>query len=347
MKKFKRTPLNKTILFLGGPRDSVPFIARTWALGYDVIIVDQDSNCPGFVWAAKMQKKWSDTVWLIKANVYDYDEVMEYTEGFHFEGVLAVATDVGPVVSLVAESMGLPHIPHEITKLGWDKALLKLKFIELGIPTPALAQYIKKPRYQGRGSSQVQFEVITQTFGDEFIYEEWVKGNQYSVECIIHKGLVIFTGMTKRDYPNPLLFVERGGWSWHVIPVRGRQATKKVCYEAIKKLGIQNGTIKFDIVMDGDQPLIIEAAIGRLGGGQNGDLYLALSYGIDFVGTVCAIAVGDSPSPSLIRGDNPLRVVRGLYDISGNPQSNKERGRFKVGVGQTMQEAERKVQYDK
>lgn len=129
--------MDETILFIGGPLDALPAIGKAFALGYEVMVVDFNSECPGIKWARKYNQAYS------LASTYDIDGILRavFDSGILIDGVIAVACDVGPVVSKVAAMLGCPYIPTEITTLSWDKTAFKQALPAEIVPAPPPKQF--------------------------------------------------------------------------------------------------------------------------------------------------------------------------------------------------------------
>lgn len=358
------------ILFIGGPHEALPGFGQAKAAGYNVYVTDGDPGAPGVRWAKKYGAGWG-----VAPSTYDADHTINIARRFApIDGVVALSCDVGPVVSRVANALGLPHVPYETALLGWDKQALRLKLREAGIRVPSGFEVpegrthlmtpqdnvlIVKP-VGGRGGRGVKLVRTTEELLEAIkegqnlspqetaIVEHFVDGPQVSAEALVWDSKVTFCGLTDRDYrleqtyPYP---VEFGGWGpsrWEGTVV-GLE-TKKTVGKVVETLGIKAGTIKLDVVLDSSrllEPVIIEAAIGRMSGGYSATHYWPLCYGVQFVRAACDIACGVDPRPFGKIGLE--KRCRGIYRAAGEATSNPERGRFKMGVGKTRIEAERKV----
>jgi len=328
---FNHQPNGKILLFLGGPIDALPSIAYAWSLGYSVIVVDGNKDCPGIQWCKKFNQ------WRMVADVYNGQEVIDKLLNWKIDGVLAVATDVGPVVSQVAEYLDLPHIPYEISKLGWNKLELKEYLHSKDIPVASEPWLVCKPIYQGRGATGVEIldtdPLEIENFGDKYptlMYEQFIFGPQVSAECIVWDNQIVFCGYTDRDYSNGYP-VEVGGYGpsqfEHYKNIK--QSLDDLVSNTIKALGMQSGTVKFDLVLDEYRrymPVIIEIAIGRLSGGLMCSHYLPLAYGVNFLEMAFDVACGISPTK--IIKEKKIKV-RGYYQ-NKDANIHKERGKFKM-----------------
>ncbi len=334
------------LLFIGGPSDCLPALGKAYALKYGIFLVDGSETAPGFLWA----KKWG--LGAEVADVYDFHWIHKTVlkNNWQVDGVIAVGTDVGPVCSLVSKAIGCFSIPYGITHLSWDKPALKKVLNSAGIQTPSTADIVIKP-VDGRGSRGVSVVSASNLWGVEWaeakrnsptgrvMCEEWIGGDGVSAEAIVWDSEIIFVGGTDRIYSKSLT-VEEGG--------RGPSQfdgpwLKELTYRVAQAVQLKRGSLKMDIVLrDGDvtRPVILESAIGRLGGGYNFD-YLEKSYGVNFLEMAFATYCGQDPRPLIRIGKGCF--VAGRYEMNGNLTSNKERGAFRMVTGKTREEAERKL----
>ena len=339
---------NRAILFTGATHETRLAMAQAYSFGYKVFAVDRDPLAPGLVWARRHGVDGA------VADAYDpvavIREVCRNRWDGYLDGVISVGVDNGPVVSAVARSLTLPHIPEHLTRLGWDKPALKRKLTSAGIPVPPSVDLVIKP-VDGRGARGVQVVAASSLATDSShwsfaqvhsrtataLVEQYLPGPQLSAEAVVYEGQVAFCGLTDRYYDTSLT-IESGGSG----PVGwGGPAVTETVSRVVEALGVEAGTIKLDLVLNSNNnftPTVIEAAIGRLSGGHSCTLYLPLSYGIHFVGAALAVACGDDPRSYLVPL-RPRRFVCGRYEMSGQPTSHLERGRFFLGVGRTAKEA--------
>ena len=343
------------LLFLGGPSDCVPALGKALSLGFVPHVIDGSEEAPGLAWARKQGLPWG------VASVYDFNWIHKTVlkNNWKIDGVVAVGVDVGPVCSLVSKVTGCFSIPYGITKLSWDKPALKKILSQAGVLTPTWGTFVVKP-VDGRGSRGVSIVSASNLWGVEWeaakresptgrvMCEEYISGPGISAETIVYNYDIVFVGATDRIYSNSLTVEEGGrGPSQYDGPW-----LKELTSRVVQAIKLKSGSLKLDIILrDGDitQPVILESALGRLGGGRNGDMFLSLSYNVDFLAMAFAVYCGQDPYPLLDKkllksklAQNGYHVAS-RYTMNGQPTSNKERGQVFFGLGKTKNEAERKV----
>ena len=344
---------SRGLLFIGGPSDALPGIARAKALGYRVFVTDRSPDAPAIKWAKQYADGWG------VADIYDFAETIKVAKEWEFDGCLSIGCDIGPCVSLVSKYFRLPHVPYGISRLSWNKVELKQVLSKAGVSVPRTADFVVKPP-DSRGSRGVSIVSASNLWGVEWetakresptgrvMCEEYIQGPGISAEAIVWDSSIVFVGCTDRIYSISLT-VEEGG--------RGPSQfdgpwLKELTSRVVQAIKLKSGSLKLDIILrDGDitQPVILESALGRLGGGRNGDMFLSLSYNVDFLAMAFAVYCGQDPYPLLDKkllksklAQNGYHVAS-RYTMNGQPTSNKERGQVFFGLGKTKNEAERKV----
>ena len=80
------------------------------------------------------------------------------------------------------------------------------------------------------------------------------------------------------------------------LPKRTQAAVKRTAEAAGRALGIRTGNVKGDIVVVGGKPHVIELA-ARASGGYFCTREIPLNTGVDFIGAIIKIALGEHVSP--------------------------------------------------
>ena len=133
--------------------------------------------------------------------------------------------------------------------------------------------------------------------------EEYVTGDQLSVEGIFIKKKFYPIAFADRNYENLAQtkphIIEDGG----VIPSKyeGKILNKisSLIEKASRSLNIDFGTVKADIVLSNDEPMIIELA-ARLSGNYLATHHIPMAYGTDLVSAVIKLSLGIGFDSSLV-----------------------------------------------
>ncbi|MBI5643154.1 MAG: ATP-grasp domain-containing protein [Deltaproteobacteria bacterium] len=306
----------KTILIISGGVEAVPIIAEAKAMGLNVAVSDGNAAAPGFDLAD----------FRLVASTYEPEKTAELARDLsarhRIDGVMAAAADVPCTVAAVAEALGLPSTGHDAARIVSDKFLMKEIFKNHGVPIPwfglvesgAHLKVILQARnvvikpVDSRGARGVirvtpgvdpewaYSESLKHSPSGRVMAEEWVSGRQISTESIVTEDGVMTPGLSDRNYQYLERFapfvIEDGGDLPALLTDDERKAIDTVISCVADSLSIRRGTIKGDIVMGKDGPVVIEVAI-RLSGGYFCSHTIPLSTGANFVEAAILLALGE------------------------------------------------------
>jgi len=354
----------KTLLIVSGGIEAADAVKRARDMGLHVVVSDINSEAPGFAYAHDR----------LIADVYGAEETARAAgryarEQRAIDGVLCVAADAPFTAALVAERLGLPGINVATAKLACDKLAMKRRFKECGVPVPWFApvasagelaaiitergrDLVIKPA-DSRGSRGVQRIARVADIDAAFqlaqkhsptgrvMVEDYLDGPQVSTESIVTRGRCFTPGFSDRNYEllevHAPFFIENGGDLPSHLPPAMQDKVKSVVAAAAAALGVENGTVKGDIVVHKGEPYVIELA-ARLSGGFFCTREIPLNTGVDFIGCAIRVALGESipaaelepkrqqhviqryafPRPgrvTAVRGAEAARKVSGVQDI--------------------------------
>lgn len=307
----------KTILIISGGVEAVPIIERAKALGLTVAVSDGNPDAPGF----------SIADFKIIASTYDEKKTAELAgeldEAHKIDGVMAAAADVPLTVAAVAERLGLPGISVNSARIVADKLLMKETFAASGIPVPWFSQVrnashlekllkekkalVIKP-VDSRGARGVVRlvegvdvewafeESVKNSPSCRVMAEEWINGRQISTESIVTPEGVITPGLSDRNYEQLDRFapfvIEDGGDLPATLTEAERTEIDRIIGKVARAIGMKSGTIKGDIVIGDNGPIVIEVA-ARLSGGYFCSHTIPLSSGTDFVAAAILLSLGE------------------------------------------------------
>jgi len=307
----------KKILIISGGVEALPIIEKAIGMGLYVLISDGDRSAPGLALAHEA----------IIASTYDAEKTLELARATdpnrRISGVMSAAADVPRTVAIVADALGLPGPSPRSALLAGNKFLMKTAFKNMGLAVPWFAlikgpeelkalvrgsarAFVVKP-IDSRGARGVIrltkdvdpgwafFEAKKNSPSGAVMVEEWIDGIQLSTESVVAGGAVATPGLSERNYEYIERFapyvIENGG----DLPARLEEQTLKALNELIlgaaRAFGIDDWTIKGDIVLSDKGPVIIEAA-PRLSGGYFCTHTIPLSSGVDIVEAAILLALG-------------------------------------------------------
>ncbi len=392
--------ISNRLLIIGGGIEQVRAYELAREMGLSLVGSDISLDAPALRLADdKIIASTRDARATLKA-------VVKYNENSRIDGVMTLANDVPLTVAAIATKLGLPGISIASARLAADKVLMKQAFGRAGVPVPSFREVFStedlkaaikdwgypvviKPN-DGRGSRGV----LKLTAGVDLswayahakensdkgrvIVEDFIEGTQYSTESMVYRGRCYTACISERNYefidryaPN---IIENGGVLPADIDKAASRSIEDVVARAARAMGINDGTVKGDIVMTPEGPLVIELA-ARLSGGYLCTDQIPLARGVDLVRQTIKLALGQEldtddlvpedicklgvryffPKPGRIKsieGFEELSELEwvskkvlflGVGDIVETPSNHTKRAGFVHTKGTTFQEAVRRA----
>lgn len=310
-----------TLLVISGGREVVPVIVEARRLGLRVVVMDADPSAPGF--------RYADGG--VLAHIDDPDVAVEAARTFaqrqRIDGVLGVAADVPMTVAAVADALCLPGVPLATAALAADRLAMKDRFRVRGVPVPwyapveSIAALRSLARHAGRmlvvkpvdnggargvvrllpdiDASWAYALAASESPTGRVMVEEFVAGPHVSTEAVVVNGQVTTVACSDRNYEMLERFapfvIDNGGDLPTSLPETTVTAIEVLMTAATTALGVSRGTVRGDIVLGPDGPMMIELAV-RLSGGFFCTHEIPLATGVNFVEAAIRLAIG-APLP--------------------------------------------------
>lgn len=306
-------------MIIGASVLQLPAILKAKEMGLHVAVVDFNPQAIGIQYADKYYN----------ASTMDEDAVLAAAEDYQPDGIMTLATDM-PMrgVAKVAEKLGLPGISYDTALKATDKfemikafkahdvaspwfftvdSIEELKALEGQLTYPC----IMKPT-DNAGSHGV---VLAKSFDDmireydysrenarhgKVIIEEYLKGDEVSVEVMVVDGKVNILQITDKLTTGAPHFVEMGHSQPSRHPVDIQRVIKELATKACQAVGINQGPAHVEMMVTERGPVMIELG-ARMGGDNITTALVPLSTGIDMVKATIDVALGNQPDiePSL------------------------------------------------
>jgi biotin carboxylase len=321
--------MNKTILIIGAGVEQIKAYKTAKDMGLTVVGTDINLEAPAFNYAdyriIASTRNVNETV----------ESVFEFVRRHRIDGVMTIANDVPLTVAAVATRLGLPSIPIASALIISNKILMKTVFDENSILTPPYAQlkgvddivfFIEKyglpiviKPVDGRGSRGVL--ILRDTDNIEWAYnhamhnsesasvmvEKFIDGVQYSTESIVYKSNCITLSVSERNYElfdkYPPYAIENGGVIPALLSAQDETSIHALMSDIASSLGVENGTVKGDIIMSDKGAMVIEAAL-RLSGGYLSSVQIPIARGVDLVKQTIKMALGEELIESELKPKN-------------------------------------------
>ena len=274
-------------------------------------------------------------------SIIEKDEILAKCREIAPVGVCTIASDLASVtVNYVAHELGLTCNPPEIIERCTNKFAMRKCFSDAKIATPAFVKtncvteqiedmsfpLIVKPtdRSGSRSITKVYRReeldgAISRAVSDSFekmaIVEEYIPGDEYSLEAVSYNGEHHFLAITKKYTTGEPNFIETGHVQPSDLSDEVAERAKKMIFDALYALGVQNGASHSEFRVDESGNVRIIEIGARMGGDCIGSDLVQLSTGCDYVRMVIDIACGKAPDLQS-RGERHRAEIRFIFNES-------------------------------
>lgn len=241
---------------------------------------------------------------LIIADIRDveslYDAIKNSTYADKLDALIPATDYASHITAKVAERLGLRGIPYEAAMKARNKDLARDAYERKGIPS-AKYRKVKTKDEAMKGAGEIGYPIVLKptnaassqnvffindpnelnhamdkmfefkttymNFGvrDEYLIEEYIDGQEFSVEIFLKEGDILFATVTEKTTSELPYFVE----TLHTMPTSIYTDRQKEIIDtaasAMKALGIMDGPSHVEVKLSSKGPKIIEVN-GRPGG---------------------------------------------------------------------------------
>ena len=307
--------MKKKIAIIGASYLQLPLVEKAKEMGLE-------THC--FAWSeGAVCKNVADYFYPI--SILEKDDILQKCIDIKIDGITTIATDMAvPTICYVAEKMNLVSNSFISSLASTNKNEMRNAFKNSNCSIPKFIEannnevnikdfkfpLIVKPvdRSGSRGVTKVLFEnqlpeainyAVSESFCKKAIVEEYIEGDEVSVETISYKGEHTILAITDKVTTGPPHFVEL---AHHQPSSLSNEIQEKIESETIKCLNALNinfgaGHSEFKITSTGEVYVIEVGA--RMGGDFIGSHLVELSTGYDFLEGVINIALGNYEKPIL------------------------------------------------
>lgn len=303
----------KKLVIIGANDFQNQLILKAKSLGYETHVFAWEDGAVG--------KKSADYFYPI--SIIKKELILEKCREIQPVGVCSIASDLASItVNYVAEKLGLPCNKTKYSDIQTNKYMMREALQNAGVPCPkfiladatfqrSLIENFKfpiivKPTDRSGSRCVMKLETIdvienairdacSVSFEKKAIVEEFIEGDEYSMETISYQGKHHYLATTKKFTTGAPHFIETGHQQPSNLSDEINQRAKNVVLKALDALHIENsaGHSEFKVDTDGNIHLIEIGA--RMGGDCIGSDLVYLSTGSDFMKIVIDVACGQSP----------------------------------------------------
>ena len=324
--------MTKKVAIIGASYLQAPLIYCAKRNGYETHV---------FAWRkGDVGEKLADYFYPI--SIVDKEMILTKCREINIDGICSIASDLATItVNYVANKMGLSGNSMECTRLSTNKYEMRKALEDYGLPCPAYVLVdenteiekidisypsIIKPtdRSGSRGVKLINSfeeikpaidEAVEQSFEKKALIEEYVEGDEYSVEYVSFHGVHHFLACTYKYTTGAPRFVERGQFEPADLSEECLNKIRAIVEKALDALGITNSASHSEIKIDSTGEITIIEIGARMGGDLIGSHLVKESTGVDMVKAVLEIALGIDPDLTPVSKGNAAGV-RFIIDAS-------------------------------
>lgn len=304
--------MTKSILIAGAGGNQIGIYEKARELGITTVAVDGNAGAVGFEYADHSKV----------ANILDGRVLAEIATRCDVQGIYPAAELSVEAVAIATQELSLPGVSPEVATRVRNKAVMRRALDDAGIPNPAFHEVqnidtatvaieylgfpcIIKPSDANSSKGVQQLNsygeldealalAIQYSFSNSALLEEYMPGEEFCVDGLIHDGRYIPGGITGKEVsPLPHRF-DKGIFMPPQKSPAECEIIETCAREALEAIGYTNGTFHLEIIVSPDGPRIVEIA-GRPGGGRIPTDLIPMAYGMDFMGDSIRIALGEAP----------------------------------------------------
>ena len=276
--------MSRNLAIIGASYLQLPLIEKAKEMGYTTHV---------FAWAANdIGETAADSFYPI--SIVEKDEIVNKCREIGIEGVCSIASDLAAVtVNYVAEKLGLPGNSMACTLKSTNKHHMRRAFEQGGDPSPKSIlvdettdlnaldltyPIIVKPtdRSGSRGIYKLETpeglkDAVNASTGEGFekkaLVEEFVEGDEYSVEGISFGGKHHILTITQKFTTGAPHFIETGHYEPAPVSAETFERVKQVVMHALDTLEIRNSASHSEIKITPEGDIRLIEIGGRMGGG--------------------------------------------------------------------------------
>jgi carbamoyl-phosphate synthase large subunit len=337
-------------MVVGAGEFQVPIIKQCKESGHKVIATDMNPNADGF--------KYSDVV--LNIDTLDKQKTLQEATKYNIDAILTTSDYPVRTVAYVCESLNLKGLSSKSSEICTNKQLLRDCMKLKNIKTPQYWTHINYDNFEkvlniedlpviikpvdssaSRGVSIVNKiwkfkkafdEAIKYSKSGEVIIEEYIDGQEYSIEALTQNGKTVIVAITEKTTTGYPYFIEER----HIIPANINTNPKNIIIESvlnvIKAIGLDNCASHTEIRLSSSGPIVIEIG-ARLGGDFITSDLVPLSTGVNMLDNVIRIALGEDicvknditkySGIQFLTPSNYEKIKKHLHELSSMKQVTK------------------------
>lgn len=317
----------KKLAVIGASYLQLPLIRKAKEMGIE-------THC--FAWENGAVCK-NEADYFYPISILEKDQILHVCKEVKIDGITTIATDMAvPTISYVATKMGLVCNSESSAFVATNKCAMRQAFKDSGVSSPFFESVfdpsnfnttlklplIVKPSDRSGSLGVMKVSKITQindaienaimnSFSKSAVVEEFIEGDEVSVETISWQGIHYILAITDKFTSGAPNFVELAHHQPSAITKQIQLKVKQETVKALDALGIKFGAAHSEFkITDRGEIFVIEVG-ARMGGDFIGSHLVPLSTGYDFLKGVINVALNVFSAPEILS-----KINAGVYFLS-------------------------------
>lgn len=320
----------KDLVIIGANDFQNQLILKAKSLGYTTHVFAWETGAVG--------KENADFFYPI--SITEKEKILGICKRINPVGVCSIASDLAVItVNYISESLRLPCNKYEYTNIQTNKYAMREALKNNGLYCPKFIKVnsvfnvesikdfsfpiIVKPTDRSgsrcitkldsfNGIEEAIENACNVSFEKSAIIEEYIEGDEYSMETISQNGVHHYLATTKKITTGSPNFIEVGHKQPSGLDDNIIENAKLIVFKALDALHIENGAAHSEFMVNKNSNICIIEIGARMGGDCIGSDLVHLSTGFDFIKAVIDVSIGKKISVKTERKD--LAEIKFIFD---------------------------------
>lgn len=298
----------KKLVIIGANDFQNQLIIKAKSLGYITYVFAWEDGAVG--------KENAD--YFFPISIVEKEKILQKCKEIKPDGICSIASDLAVItVNYVAENLGLASNKTKVTNIQTNKYSMRQALQKSGVLCPKFVSVFRnfddeiidgfrfpiivKPTDRSGSRSITKLcnkdglkEAVEQACDSSFegkaIIEEYIKGDEYSMETISQNGKHYYLATTKKYTTGAPHFIEVAHIEPSDLSICDINRAKKTVFQALDALCIENSAGHSEFKIDENGNVFIVEIGARMGGDCIGSDLVPLSTGYDFLKAVIDVA---------------------------------------------------------
>ena len=300
----------RKLAIIGAAKGQLPLCLKAKEMGLQTIC---------FAWEqGAICREYVDKFYPI--SIFDKDKILEICIKEKIDGIISNASDIlSEIVAYISERMNLIGNSYTCIQNIRNKYQVRsitehidgfhiIRYNKYSGSAPTFYPCVVKP-ISGASKKGVHFVLNSSDFdtainyakdiSDDILIEEYIDGDEISVETISYKGQHHILQITDKETSGPPHFVEFAHHQPAQISTNLKQKIHRAIPQLLSAVDFKNGAAHIELKIDKEDNLYLIEINPRGGGDEISAQLVMLSTGYDYIKSMIEVALGDFQTPTI------------------------------------------------